>query len=86
MKAAIYIFFMFAFVEMPRQKVPRQQMTNPFGGGGGGAPNQQFLGIGNPNGAQINFNNDELEAELNDLLGEDKPKAQQVLIYVTQHF
>ena len=53
-------------------------MTNPFAGAGGGAPNQQFLGIGNPNGAQINFNNDELEAELNDLLGEDKPKAPQV--------
>ena len=36
----------------------------------GGIPAGGFLGIGNPNGAQINFNNDELEDELADLLGE----------------
>ena len=82
MKAAILFLSLseVIFVEMPRQKAPRQKMMNPLAGAGGGAPNQQFLGIGNPNGAQINFNNDELEAELNDLLGEDRPKAAQVKI------
>jgi len=39
-----------------------------MGGGGGG----QFTGIGQ--GAPINFNNDELESELLDLLGENEPK------------
>lgn len=48
------------------------QMQNPLAGMmdvPGGIPAGGFLGIGNPNGAQINFNNDELEDELADLLG-----------------
>lgn len=47
-------------------------MQNPLAGMmdvPGGIPAGGFLGIGNPNGAQINFNNDELEDELADLLG-----------------
>ena len=47
----------------------REKMANPFGGAPGAPAQHGFLGIGNPNGAQINFNQDELEAELSDLLG-----------------
>ena len=56
---------------MPKKQ--RQQLANPLAPGG--VPHQQqFLGIGNPAGAQINFDNDALEAELSDLLGEDDNK------------
>ena len=48
---------------------PRQRMQNPMGMPEGGIPPGQFLGIGNPNGAVINFNTAELEDELADLLG-----------------
>ena len=55
-------------------------MQNPLAGMmdvPGGIPAGGFLGIGNPNGAQINFNNDELEDELADLLGK---------LHVNKHF
>lgn len=50
---------------MPRKE--RQKLHNPITGG-----DQSFTGIGH--GAPINFNQDELESELLDLLGESEPK------------
>merc|ERR1711990_559792 len=58
-----------------RAPAARQKMHNPMGMPEGGIPPGQFLGIGNPNGAVINFNTAELEDELADLLGEGKQTA-----------
>lgn len=55
-----------------QQQQQRQRLANPFAPPGAPGQQQQFLGIGNPAGApQINFDNDALEAELSELLGED---------------
>lgn len=66
----IILFGLFSRMNRKGRKGP--QMQNPLAGMmdvPGGIPAGGFLGIGNPNGAQINFNNDELEDELADLLG-----------------
>ena len=54
-----------------RAPAARQKMHNPMGVPEGGIPPGQFLGIGNPNGAVVNFNTAELEDELADLLGKN---------------
>ena len=63
------------------------QMQNPLAGMmdvPGGIPAGGFLGIGNPNGAQINFNNDELEDELADLLGKFVVKKYFYKIFIAE--
>ena len=62
-------------------------MQNPLAGMmdvPGGIPAGGFLGIGNPNGAQINFNNDELEDELADLLGKFVVKKYFYKIFIAE--